>query len=278
MKAKVISFCNQKGGVAKTTTAVNLAWALALRGKKLLLIDMDPQANATDTLGIDPGKAKTTAYTLLSSKNIGISDSLSKTRNNMIDLLPSNIKLSALERELAGQAVPAIALRRLLDKKTMGSYDYIFIDCPPSLGLLTLNSLVASDSVIIPMQADSYYAFMGAEDLMSVIEQIRYINHSLAIQGILITMYDTRTTLCEAIEAQIRQQFDKEYVFKTVIRKNITIARATQNRQTIFEYERRATGASDYRNLAKEILNETIDDSTENEAEDRTQDNNGNER
>lgn len=267
MKARVISVSNQKGGVGKTTTAVNLAWALSMRGKRILVIDMDPQANATDTLGIDPGNAKWTTYDVLIDKKKIISTALTHTRNELIDLLPSNVKLSALERELAGSASAAIALRRKIDNLALETYDFIFIDCPPSLGLVTLNSLVASNSVIIPMQADSHYALLGVEDLQQTIEDVQSINSLLKIEGILITMYDARTNICKAMEHEIRQYFVKENIFETIINKNTSINQATQQRQTIFEFERRATGVRDYKRLAKEILNEPITEESEEENE-----------
>ena len=257
MSAKIISICNQKGGVGKTTTTVNLAMALSTLSKNVLVLDMDPQANASDTLGIEPYEAKFTMYDVLKDRKKIISTSWTKTRVNMIGIVPSHIKLAAAERELYGSVAAVMSLKMKLDEVTLNGFDYILIDCPPSLGLLTINALVASHGVIIPMEADSYYALQGIDSLEQTIADVREtLNPNLVIEGILITMFDNRTSICKAMEAEIRKYFADEHVFKAVIRRNTALNQATLNRQTVFEFDRRAYGKQDYLRLAKEILNE----------------------
>jgi len=267
MSAKVISVSNQKGGVAKTTTVVNLAWALTRLGKSVLILDMDPQANASDTMGVNPYESQFTMVNVLTDKKKIISTSWTKTRNDMIYIVPSHIKLSAAERDLYGSVNSVMALRTKLDRVALENFDFILVDCPPSLGLLTINALVASQSVIIPLEADSYYALQGIDSLESTIEDIRELNPGLAIEGILLTMYDNRTSICKAMAEEIHTYFGNDKVFKTIIRRNTAINQATLNHLTIFEHDRRAYGVYDYTNLARELLHEPIEDGGNEEAD-----------
>ena len=268
-KAKTISICNQKGGVGKTTTVVNLAAALAKLGKNVLVLDMDPQANASDTLSsVSPYEAKFTMYDVLMDRVKIISTSLQDTHDELLKIVPGHINLSGIEHELSKSVRAVIALKKKIDRYAQESFDFILIDCPPSLGLLTVNSLVASDSYIIPVQASSYYALQGVELLQNTISDVREnINESLQLEGILITMYDSRTNICKAMAEEIRNFFGEDKVFKTMINRNTTLDQATLNRQTIFENDSRSQGARDYIRLAKEILNEEIGDTQQSEGE-----------
>lgn len=268
-KAKTISICNQKGGVGKTTTVVNLAAALAKLGKNVLVLDMDPQANASDTLSsVSPYEAKFTMYDVLMDRVKIISTSLQDTHDELLKIVPGHINLSGIEHELYKSVRAVIALKKKIDRYAQESFDFILIDCPPSLGLLTVNSLVASDSYIIPVQASSYYALQGVELLQNTISDVREnINESLQLEGILITMYDSRTNICKAMAEEIRNFFGEDKVFKTMINRNTTLDQATLNRQTIFENDSRSQGARDYIRLAKEILNEEIGDTQQSEGE-----------
>lgn len=268
-KAKTISICNQKGGVGKTTTVVNLAAALAKLGKNVLVLDMDPQANASDTLSqVSPYEAKVTMYDVLMDRVKIISTSLQNTHDELLKIVPGHINLSGIEHELYKSVRAVIALKKKIDRYAQESFDFILIDCPPSLGLLTVNSLVASDYYVIPVQASSYYALQGVELLQNTISDVREnINESLQLAGILITMYDSRTNICKAMAEEIRTFFGENKVFKTVINRNTTLDQATLNRQTIFENDSRSQGARDYIRLAKEILNEEIGDTQQSEGE-----------
>jgi len=268
-KAKTISICNQKGGVGKTTTVVNLAAALAKLGKSVLVLDMDPQANASDTLSsVSPYEAKFTMYDVLMDRVKIVSTSLQDTRDELLKIVPGHINLSGIEHELYKSVRAVIALKKKIDRHAQESFDFILIDCPPSLGLLTVNSLVASDCYVVPVQASSYYALQGVELLQNTISDVREnINESLQLAGILITMYDSRTNICKAMAEEIRSFFGDDNVFKTVINRNTTLDQATLNRQTVFENDSRSQGAKDYIRLAKEILNEEIGDTQQDEGE-----------
>jgi len=268
-QARTISICNQKGGVGKTTTVVNLAAALAKLGKNVLVLDMDPQANASDTLSsVSPYEAKFTMYDVLMDRVKIISTSLQETHDELLKIVPGHINLSGIEHELYKSVRAVIALKKKIDRNAREYFDFILIDCPPSLGLLTVNSLVASDSYIIPVQASSYYALQGVELLQNTISDVREnINESLQLEGILITMYDSRTNICKAMAEEIRNFFGTGKVLKTVINRNTTLDQATLNRQTIFENDSRSQGARDYIRLAKELLHEEIGDSEQDEGE-----------
>ena len=262
MAARIVSVCNQKGGVAKTTTVVNLAAALAKLEQQVLVLDMDPQTNASDTLGkTSPYESKFTMYDVFMDRAKIISTSMQDTRNRFLKLVPGHINLSGIEHKLRESVRAVIALKQKIDNHARDTFDYILIiiDSPPSLGLLTVNALVASDSYIIPVEASSYYALQGMELLQNIITDVKEnINEALRLQGILITMYDRRTSICKAMSEEIRSYFGDENVFKNVINRNTTLAQATLNGQTIFEYESRSPGAKDHMALAKEFLNEQV--------------------
>jgi chromosome partitioning protein len=182
---------------------------------------------------------------------------LQDTRDEHIKLVPGHINLSGIERELSGSVRAVIALQKKIDRHARDNFDFILIDCPPNLGLLTVNALVASDAYIIPVEASSYYALQGMELLQNTITDVKEnINEDLRLAGILITRYDSRTSICGAMAEEIRNFFGEDNVFKTIINRNTTMEQATLNRQTIFEYESRSPGARDHLALAKEILNE----------------------
>jgi chromosome partitioning protein len=255
---KIVSVTNQKGGVGKTVTVVNLAAALARCNKKVLVLDMDPQANTSDTLGLtSPYEAKINMYDILIDRAKIIGTSIQDTKENNVKLVSGHINLSGIEHELYRSVKAVIALKKKIDNYVMENFDFILIDCPPSLGLLTVNSLVASDTYIIPVQADSYYSLQGIELLQKTIQDIQEnINEGLKLEGILITMYDSRTSISKAMAEEIKSFFGTKNVFKTIIHDNTAINQAIFNKMTIFEYEKRAPGAKDYMDLAKELLHE----------------------
>ena len=244
---KVISIAMHKGGVGKTTSAVNISAALALQKKKTLLVDLDPQANTTLSYGIqDP---KQDIYGSLSNKYeipvINIKDYL--------DLTPSSLDLSGAEIELITEVGREVILKRKLNKIKI-NYDFIIIDCPPSLGLLTLNALVASNSILIPLQAQ-YLALHGMSRLMEVIDKIKTsgLNENLIIEGVFLTLYDNRQVLNKTILKTIHENFPGK-IFKTKVRKNIALAEAPYKGTDIFEYDSISNGAKDYYELSKEII------------------------
>jgi chromosome partitioning protein len=249
MAQTVISVVNQKGGVGKTTTAINVAAQLAEHGKKVVLIDLDPQGNATGGLGFNKGQLSVSTYDLISG-TINFSDAISKSSVNNLGIICSNSTLSGAEIELVAKSNREYLLANLV-KDTV--YDFIIIDCPPSLGLLTVNALTASNQVIIPVQTE-YYALEGLSQLLSTIQAVKQsTNPGLDLLGVLLTMYDKRTSLAIQVKDEVVQYFGDK-VFKAIIPRNIRLAEAPSFGKTIFQYDKRSKGAKAYRGVVKEIL------------------------
>jgi chromosome partitioning protein len=247
---RVISIANQKGGVGKTTTAVNLAACLALAGEKILIIDTDPQGNSTSGLGIS---AEEGLYEVYAGK-ISIAEAVKQTQIENLFLVPSSVDLLGVEIELIDRDDrERVLLGRL--EGVREEFRYIFIDCPPSLGLLTLNALVASDSVMVPVQCE-YYALEGLSMLTKTLRLVRSsFNPALDIEGILLTMYDRRNTLSRQVAEELRKHFGRK-VYNTVIPRNVTLAEAPSHGKPVLLYDARSKGAQSYLSLAKEILSE----------------------
>ncbi|OQY10647.1 MAG: chromosome partitioning protein [Fusobacteriia bacterium 4572_132] len=248
---KAIAIFNQKGGVGKTTTNVNLSSALAKMGYKVLVIDNDPQGNTTSGFGIDKNSIELGLYEALLGE-MDIEKCILSTEEENLKLMPANLSLAGAEIEMIDINRREERLKFVIDEINH-DYDYIFVDCPPSLGLLTINSLVAVDTVIIPIQCE-YYALEGVSSLMSTIELIKKkLNKTLSIEGILMTMYDGRTNLAVQVVDEVRTYF-KEKVFNTVIPKNVRLAEAPSFGISIFDYDSKSKGAKAYRSLAKEFI------------------------
>lgn len=248
--SRTITITNQKGGVGKTTTAVNLAAALAASDFKVLVIDADPQGNATSGLGVQKSAGITTLYDALANGR-DLHDVICKTEMEGLDLIPADKNLIGVNVELVGAADRETLLRR----KLMGTreYKYILIDCPPALDLLTLNALMAADSVLVPIQCE-FFALEGVSGLMDTIDRVREsFGHPLKIEGILLTMYDERTNLTRQVAADLREFFGEE-VFKTVIPRSIRLAEAPSHGRPILLYDPASKGSEAYIQLAKEIL------------------------
>jgi len=249
--ARIIALANQKGGVGKTTTAVNLAACLAEKRKRVLLVDSDPQGNATSGYGIDKSACKTTIYHVLID-NVPAKDAIIETQFH-VDVLPANIELAGAEIELVSAISRETRLKRALTP-LQDDYDYILIDCPPSLGLLTLNSLAAADSVLMPIQCE-FYALEGVSQLLNTIELVRSnLNPDLAIEGVLMTMFDSRTRLSEQVVAEVRQNFG-DTVYETMIPRTVRLSEAPSYGEPILYYDRRSKGAVVYQQLADEVMN-----------------------
>jgi chromosome partitioning protein len=249
---KAIAIFNQKGGVGKTTTNINLAACLALKGKKILILDIDPQGNTTSGMGISKKGLDKTMYEVLINDGLEPIDAIIPTRIKNLDIIPASVQLAGAEIELVQLEGREKRLKKALDK-IKSQYDYIFIDCPPSLGLLTINSLTAVDSVLIPIQCE-FYALEGVSQLMSTIELVKKsMNTSLVIQGVILSMFDGRTNLSIQVVEEVKKYF-KEKVYTTVIPRNVRLAEAPSYGMPITEYDPKSKGAEAYFEFAEEFL------------------------
>ena len=249
---KAIAIFNQKGGVGKTTTNINLAACLAIKGKKVLVLDIDPQGNTTSGLGISKRGLENTMYEVLITDSYDPKNAVRHTVVEGLDIIPASVELAGAEVEMVQLEGREKRLKRALDT-ILDGYDYIFIDCPPSLGLLTINSLTAVDSVLIPIQCE-FYALEGVSQLMSTIELVRKsMNKNLEIQGVILSMFDGRTNLSIQVVEEVKRYF-KQKVYTTVIPRNVRLAEAPSYGLPIMEYDPRSNGARAYMEFAEEFL------------------------
>ena len=250
--SRVIGIANQKGGVGKTTTAINLSACLAEKGKKVLMIDLDPQGNATSGFGLERDKIENTVYELLISDDLTIKDCLQKDVLENIDILPSNVNLSGAEIELIGIKRKEFILKKKLEP-VRDDYDFIIIDCPPSLNMLTVNALTTADSVLVPIQCE-YYALEGLSLLLHTISLVKKrLNASLEVEGVVFTMYDSRTNLSLQVVENVKDNL-KQNVYKTIIPRNVRLAEAPSHGLPINKYDPKSAGAEGYRSLAQEVI------------------------
>ena len=252
--SKIISVANQKGGVGKTTTAINLAACLALSGQKVLIIDIDPQGNASSGLGVNLRENQKGIYELLAG-NASLDQVIYPTEIDTLKIIPSNVDLAGAEIELVGRDHREKILSMALNGVN-AEYEFIVIDCPPSLGLLTLNALTVSQSVLIPMQCE-YYALQGLSQLLKTLKRIqKSINPDLKVEGILLTMYDNRTLLTSQVENHVKKYFS-EFLMKTIIPRNIRLSEAPSHGKPIILYANRSKGSDSYVELAQEVIQRT---------------------
>lgn len=248
---RTIVVANQKGGVGKTTTAINLSASLAEMGQKILVVDMDPQGNTTSGLGIEKDVVENTVYELLIGE-CGIKDAVVKTEYENLELIPSNVDLSAAEIELIGTEGKEYILKNELDtiKK---QYDFVLIDCPPSLNTLTINAMCAADTVLVPIQCE-YYALEGLSQLIHTIDLVKErLNSDLEIEGVVFTMYDARTNLSLQVVENVKNNLNQN-IYKTIIPRNIRLAEAPSHGMPITRYDSKSAGAESYRLLAEEVI------------------------
>ena len=249
---RIIAVANQKGGVGKTTTAINLSSCLASLGKKVLAIDMDPQGNMTSGLGIDKNEVEYTVYELILGQ-VGIEKVICKDALENLDVLPTNINLSAAEIELIGVEEKEFIIRKEVDK-VKKNYDFIVIDCPPSLSMLTINAMTTADSVLVPIQCE-YYALEGLSQLIHTIDLVKErLNPELKIEGVVFTMYDARTNLSLQVVENVKDNL-QQTIYKTIIPRNIRLAEAPSHGLPINLYDPKSSGAESYMLLAEEVIN-----------------------
>lgn len=248
---RTIAIANQKGGVGKSTTAINLSACLAEKGKKVLTIDMDPQGNTTSGLGVDKNAVEDTLYELLVGQS-DVDKTIVKDVIENVDLIPSNVNLSGAEIELVGIDNKEYILKEITDK-IKDNYDYIIIDCPPSLNMLTINALTAATSVLVPIQCE-YYALEGLSQLMHTIDLVKErLNPNLEMEGVVFTMYDARTNLSLQVVESVKNNLNQK-VYKSIIPRNVRLAEAPSYGMPITKYDKRSTGAESYRLLAEEVI------------------------
>ena len=253
---RIIAIANQKGGVGKTTTAINLSASLAAMDKKVLALDMDPQGNMTSGLGVDKDAAEKTVYDLIIG-NAEIEECICREAIENLDVLPSNINLSAAEIELIGVENKEYILSTEV-KKVKENYDFIIIDCPPALSMLTINAMTTADSVIVPIQCE-YYALEGLSQLIHTIELVQErLNPKLEIEGVVFTMYDARTNLSLQVVENVKDNLNQN-IYKTIIPRNIRLAEAPSYGMPINLYDPKSTGAESYKLLAEEVINKGED-------------------
>ena len=247
---KIIAIANQKGGVGKTTTAINLSTAMAAIEKKILLIDADPQGNASTGLGVEPEKRSPSLYDLITNQKFDLK-AIKKTSIPNLNIISSTLDLAASEIELAEMTNREHIIKNIL-KEVVG-YDYIFIDCPPALGLLTINSLVAANSVLVPLQCE-FFALEGLSALINTIEKIKSgFNAGIELEGVVLTMYDRRNSLSSLVEQDVREHF-KDKVYNTVIPRNVRISEAPSHGKPVLLYDTQCIGSQAYIGLAKEVI------------------------
>ncbi|MDZ7797932.1 MAG: AAA family ATPase [Candidatus Marinimicrobia bacterium] len=248
---KIVVVANQKGGVGKTTTAINLASSLAVMEKKVLIVDIDPQANATSGLGIEPSKAGNTIYDVL-LEEVPYQKAVQKTFLEFLDIIPADQNLVGAEIEMVNIISRETRLRKVI-KNAKNEYEFIFIDCPPSLNLLTVNSFTAGDSVLIPIQCE-YFALEGLTQLLNTIRLIqKNLNPDLDLEGIILTMYDSRLNLSKMVADEVRKYFGDK-VYKTIISRNVRLGEAPSYGQPIISFDIHSSGAMNYMKLAEEFL------------------------
>ena len=248
---RIIAIANQKGGVGKTTTSVNLSACLAYLGKKVLLVDIDPQGNASSGVGVNKGEVQQCIYDVLID-DVNVKETILETKVENLYIVPATISLAGAEIELVSTISREVRLKRAL-QEVQGLYDYIIIDCPPSLGLLTINSLTASDAIIIPVQCE-FYALEGLSQLLSTIRLVqKHLNKNLAIDGVLLTMFDARTNLGIQVIDEVKKYF-QDKVYKTIIPRNVRLSEAPSHGEPIIIYDPKSRGAEVYLELAREVI------------------------